>query len=237
MCRACHNICIIYRVLVETCCNQSCDMRHVYHEEGAYFICDLTEDIKADLSRISGRTGNDQLWLVLVCQFSYVVVIYGFRLRIQSVCYKVIRLSGNVDRGSMGQMTAVGQIHAQHCIAIFEDCLVYSSISVGTGMRLHVSMFCTKDLLGTIYRHLFYFVYEFASAIVSLSRVAFCILVGQRASHSFHDLIIYKVLGCDHFDFGFLTIDFTFHCCRYVRISFFQIVKVHFPLLCISQFM
>ncbi len=100
-------------------------------------------------------------------------------------------------------MTAVGQIHAQHCIAVFEDCLVYSSIGVGSAVRLHVSMFCTKDLLGTIYRHLFYFVYEFASAIVSLSRVAFCILVGQRASHSFHDLISLQSSRMRSFRFWF----------------------------------
>ena len=88
--RAGYDVSVVYRILVETCRYQTCNVSHVNHEECTDFVCDLTEDIETDLSRISGCSANDQLRLVLASHFSYVVVVDHFRFRIQSVLNEVI---------------------------------------------------------------------------------------------------------------------------------------------------
>src|SRR5690606_34168813 len=49
-----------YRAWVQTCCHETCDMRHVDHEQRAYVLRDLAELLEVDDARICAGTGDDQ---------------------------------------------------------------------------------------------------------------------------------------------------------------------------------
>ena len=74
-------------------------------------------------------------------------------------------------------------------------------------MSLNVGVICTEELAGSVDCQLFNLINEFASAVVSLARIPFSVLVCQRASCSFHDFVINEVLGSYHFNLCFLTVD------------------------------
>ena len=189
----CYDVSIRYRILMQTDGNQTCDVSHVDHEQRADFIRDLLECLEIDGSRIRGSAGYDQLRLMLLRLFADIVVVDALVLA-QSIGYEVVGFTGDVDRGSVGQVSAVGQVHAQNGIAVVQDRLINSCVGVGAGVGLYVRVVRAEELACSVDCQLLYFIDEFASAVVSLARISFGILVGQRASRRFHDLVVDEVL-------------------------------------------
>ncbi len=87
----------------------------------------------------------------------------------------------------MGQVPAVRQVHAEHGIARFEEREVDRHIGLGAGVRLHVGVDCTEQLLGPVARQVLGDIDVFAAAVVAIARVALGVLVGQ-----------YRALGFEH---------------------------------------
>lgn len=49
--------------------------------------------------------------------------------------------TGNIYRGSMAKMTALGQVHTHDGIAGFQESKVHGHIGAGTAVSLYVSIF------------------------------------------------------------------------------------------------
>ena len=91
----------------------------------------------------------------------------------------VVQLAGEVDGGAVGQVTAVGQVHAEHGVARLQQGHVDGAVGLGAGVRLHVGVGGTEQLFGALDGQGFNHIHILATAVVTLARVAFGVLVGQ----------------------------------------------------------
>ena len=70
-----YDICVLHRVLVLACCDQTCDVRHINEQICADFLCNLCKLVEMDGTRVSGSTCNDHLRLVLDCLLANVLIV------------------------------------------------------------------------------------------------------------------------------------------------------------------
>lgn len=129
-------------------------------------------------------------------------------------------IAGDIDRAAVGQMSAIGQIHAHDCIAGLQQAIIHSKVCLGTGMRLYIDMIRAEQFLCTVDSQLFHLIHIFAAAIVPFSRIPFRIFVGQHTSLCFHDRIADNIFRCDHFQFVSLTIQFFLNGAVYSAVIF-----------------
>ena len=102
-------------------------------------------------------------------------------------------------------MSAMGQIHTHDSIAGLAYRKLYSHICLCAGVGLHIGILTAKELLCSLDGQVLHHIHTLASAVVSLSRIAFCVLVGQRAAHSCHNSLGNPVFRCDQLDVAVLT--------------------------------
>ena len=65
-------------------------------------------------------------------------------------------------------------------------------------MRLNVDMFAAEDLFGAFARDVFGNINELATAIVTLRRITFGVLVRKHRPHRFEHGFRYEILRSDH---------------------------------------
>ena len=75
-------------------------------------------------------------------------------------------------------------------------------------MGLHVDVLAAEESLGPLAGEVLGDVDELASAVVSLARIPFGILVRHHAAAGDHDGFAGIVLTCDHFQAAALPVDF-----------------------------
>ncbi len=124
---------------------------------------------------------------MLAGQTLYLFVVDLTGIRVQAILNSVIDLAGKVWLGSVGQMTTVGQAHTQNRITRLTQGHVDRSISLRTGMGLHIGVGCTEQLLSPIYSQLFCHIHMLTSAVVALTRIALCIFIGQNRALGLHN--------------------------------------------------
>src|SRR6185503_14462881 len=84
---------------------------------------------------------------------------------------------------SVGEMTAVRQVHSEYLIAVLERGHQHSHIRLRTRMRLHVCMLRAKHLLRAINGRLLDNVRKLASAVITLARITLSILIRKDCAH------------------------------------------------------
>ena len=120
----------------------------------------------------------------------------------------------------MGQVTAVIQAHAQDGVAGVQEREIHGGVRLRAGMRLHVGIGGTEQLLGPLDGESLGDVHEFAAAIVAFARVAFGILVGEYGALRFEHPWARVVLRGNQFDVIFLAAAFVGDGLREFRIEF-----------------
>ena len=75
MCCCCRYMSVWDRALVNAGSYQTCDMCHVYHQESSYFICDLTETFKINLTAVSTCSCDDHFRFTLFRDALYFIII------------------------------------------------------------------------------------------------------------------------------------------------------------------
>ena len=143
VCRSGNDVCIVDRAWMKSCCHQTCDMCHIYHQICTAFVCDLTETWKINGSRISTCTGNDHFRFALHRDLFYFVII-NESFVVNSIRYDVEISTGKVDRASVCQMSAVIQVHTHHSVTRLKQCKLYCHVCLCTGVRLYVDILCVK---------------------------------------------------------------------------------------------
>ena len=105
-------------------------------------------------------------------------------------------------------MAAVGQIHAQHCVAWLEHGLIGSVVCLRAAVRLHIGVFSAEKLLDAFARQIFDDVDVFAAAVIALARIAFGVFVRQAGALRRHHSAAGKVFRSDQLDLVALTLEF-----------------------------
>lgn len=161
-----------------------------------------------DAARIGAGPGHDYGGLVLAGQSGHFVIIDAACFLAHAVGNDLKQATREVHRAAVGQMPAVGEIHAQDHVAGLEAGEIGGHIGLGTGMGLHVDVAATEELLGPVLGQGFGDVHVFAAAVIALAGIAFGIFVGQHAALGFAHGGRNKVLRGDQFQFAHLPVGF-----------------------------
>ena len=127
----------------------------------------------------------------------------------------------------MGEVTSVSEVEAHESVAGLEACHQDCHVGLCSRMRLHVSIFCLKNLTEPVDRKLLDLVDYFAAAIVSCSRISLCIFVGADGSERLKYLLAYVVLRSDEFYSRLLSVLFLFNEVENLKVLFhmFRFIK------------
>ncbi|MNN20420.1 hypothetical protein D3C81_1336990 [compost metagenome] len=196
-----------HRVRVDARGNQTGHMGHVNEQPGTDLVGDFAHAGPVNDTGVGGEATDHHLRLVLDGQALHLVVVDLAGL-IDAVGDDVVQLAGEVHRGAVSQVTTVGQVHAQHGVTRLQQSHVDGAVGLGAGVRLHVGVGGTKQFLGALDGQGFDHVDVLTTAVVTLGRVAFSVLVGQLGALGFHDAGAGVVLRRDQLDMFFLTTGF-----------------------------
>ena len=194
-----------HRVGVDPRRHQASHVGHVHQQVGAHFVGNSAEARPVHDPGIGGEAGHDHLRLVLQRQRFHLVIVDLASIRFQTKLNGVVHLAGKIRLGTVSQVAAICQAHAQHGVAGVAQGQVDRRVGLGTGVGLDVGVVGAEQGLGAINRQLLGLVNELTAAVVALARVAFRILVGQHRALGLHDPGAGVVLRCDKLDMFFLA--------------------------------
>ncbi len=200
------NVGIGHGALVNASGDETGDVGHIDHEESADGISDLTELGEVDLAGIGGSAGKDHLGLALLRDAVDLVVVDHFGLIVEGVGDLMEVLAGDVDRAAVGQVAAVGEVHAHEGVAGLEHSLERGQVGGSAGVGLDVGMLSAEQLAGALTGDLFGLVDAVAAAVVALAGIALGVLVGKARAHSHHDSRGDDVFGGDQLDVALLAV-------------------------------
>ncbi len=86
----------------------------------------------------------------------------------------------------MGEVAAVGEIHAQDRVARFQQGQKHSEVGLSAAVGLHVGPGGTKELLGALNRQLLDGIDVLTAAVIAAVRQAFGVLVGENGALGGH---------------------------------------------------
>ena len=115
-------------------------------------------------------------------------------------------LAGDVDRAAVGQVAAVGEVHAHEGVAGLEHGLERGQVGGSAGVGLDVGMLSAEQLAGALTGDLFGLVDAVAAAVVALAGIALGVLVGKARAHRHHDGRGDNVFGGDQLDVALLAV-------------------------------
>src|SRR6266542_6364039 len=98
----------------------------------------------------------------------------------------LIKSPGEICWMSVGEMTAMGEVHRENFVARLNGCEIDRHIRLRAAVRLHVHMLRAEQSLSAIDGQLLCHIHILASAIPALSRVTFGILVCKDTTLRFH---------------------------------------------------
>src|SRR6266446_3782837 len=111
------------------------------------------------------------------------VVVDALVFFAHAVGHELVHTAGKIQRMSVGQVTAMRKVHAQHSVSRLERGHVDGHVCGSTRMGLYIGVFCAKQFFGAVNRQLLDLVGEFAGAVITLSRIALCVLVRKDWPH------------------------------------------------------
>ena len=73
-------------------------------------------------------------------------------------------------------------------------------------MGLHIDIVTAKKLLCSFNGKIFYHIHTLTAAVITLARIAFCILVRKGAAHCRHNSLAHPVFRGDQFNMTVLSV-------------------------------
>ncbi|MNV59091.1 hypothetical protein D3C71_1514930 [compost metagenome] len=140
-----------------------------------------------------------------------------------TVSDEIVQEAGSVNRAAVRQMAAVGQVHAEHSIARIEGGQIHGHIRLRAGMRLHIDVVCSEQLLRTVAGKILNDVDILTAAVVALAGIAFGIFIREDGAHSFHNGFTDDILRSDQLDIRLLAFQFQSHCLQHFRVALAQL--------------
>src|SRR4051812_655401 len=115
-------------------------------------------------------------------------------------------------------MTAVRQAHAQQLVPRFHCSEVRGHVGLRTGVRLHVCVLSTKELLRPVDRDLLRDVDKLAAAIIAFARITLGVLVREDRSGCFQNCGGSKIFARNQLERSVLAFRLTDDCVEYFGI-------------------
>ncbi|KAG1438343.1 hypothetical protein G6F57_019892 [Rhizopus arrhizus] len=162
------------RARVDASGDQAGHVGHVDEQVGTDLVGDGAEARPVDHLRVGREAGHDHLRLVLQRQALDFVVI-DQALVVHSVLHGVEQLAGSIHLGTVGEVAAVGQAHAEDGVARQQQGEVPGLVGLRAAVRLHVGVVRTEQLLEAVNGQLLGDVHVFAAAVVALARFSLAI--------------------------------------------------------------
>jgi hypothetical protein len=120
---------------------------------------------------------------------------------------------------------AMGEVHAKNCVPWLESCEKYCLVGLGARVRLYIGMVCAKELFGPVPSQVFCHVHKFAAAVITSTRIAFRILIGELTSHCLQNSQTHKVLRSNQLQVVVLAPGFVFDHLHNLLIGLAQVFK------------
>ena len=174
-------------------------MGHVHHEIGPHAVGDVGQDVELDGPGIGRGAGHDHLGPHLLCLAADGFIIH-VAVFLHTVADEVEILARQVHGAAVGQMAALGQIHAHDGIAGLQQGEIHGGVGLGAGMGLHVGILRAEEPAGPVDGDLFHLVHELAAAVVPFAGIALGVFIGQHAAHGGHDRRADDILAGDQLD-------------------------------------
>ena len=200
--------------------DQARNMRHIHKQIGSDFLGDFSKPVELDLARIGRRPRNDQLGLALFRDLEYLVIVDITGFLIHAVRHKMVVLARQVDRGTVGEMSAMRKVHAHDRIPGLDQREIDRHIRLCARMRLDIGVSSAENLLCALNRDVFHHVNAFAAAIIPLAGIALCVFIGQDSAHRRHDRLADDVFRRDQLQIAALTSTLFFNRAADLRIVF-----------------
>ena len=174
-----HDVRVRYGARMQSSGHESRDVRHIHEEERAHGLGGFGDALKIDHPRIGTCPGDDHFRLVLMRQPLDFVVVDALVFFAHAVGHELVHTAGKIQRMSVGQVTTMRQVHAQHSVPGLERGHVDRHVCGSTRMGLDIGVFRAKQLFGAVDRQLLHSVRELAAAVITLSRIALRVLVRE----------------------------------------------------------
>jgi hypothetical protein len=113
---------------------------------------------------------------------------------------ELVEAAAEVRGIAVGEMTAVGEVHAQHFVTGLEHAEIDGGIGLRAGMRLHVGEFGTEKLARAVDGELLDFIDLFTTTVPAFAGITFGIFVRQAATLRGHDGAAGEVFTGDELD-------------------------------------
>ena len=183
------NVGVFHRILQEACGNQAGGMGHVDPEEGTYFIGNLAHALIVPFAGVGGGTADDEFRLALQRLALPLIIVDAAGFGIKAVGNRFVQDAGCIDRGSVGKVSAHGEVESHEDVARTEAGHDNGHIGLGTGVRLDIGVLGIIQFAETVDGELLNLVHHLAPAIIALSGIPFGVLVGADGAHGFHYLV------------------------------------------------
>ena len=195
---------------MHACGNQTGDVGHVHHQDSADLVANFTELGEVDGAAVGGGAGHDQLGVMLQSLVADVLIV-DEAVGVDAVGDALEVFAGHIDRAAVGQVTAVGQVHAHKGVAGLQNGKEDSHVGLGAGMGLHVGIVTAEELLGPLDGDVLHHVHALAAAVVTLSGITLGVLVGEHAAHGHHNGLGNDVFGSDELQISSLSGKLSLH--------------------------
>ena len=198
-------------VLVHTTRHQTSNVRHIHHQHSAVAVGNGCQLFKVDGTGIGRSTGHQQLGAHLCHLLGQGIIVNAAIGIADAIGNEMIVFAAHVGGAAVGEMAALRKIHAHHGISQLQQGKIHSQIGLCTAVRLHIGIFCTKQLTGTVDGQLLHFVHKLAAAVIAVAGITLGIFIGKHAAHGGHYGGAYDVFTGDQFDIAALAVQLTAH--------------------------
>ena len=128
------------RAGMHACGDQPRDVRHVHKENRADRFRGFGDALEIDDARVRACSCHNHFRFVLACQALDFDVIDALVFFAHAVGHELVHAAGKIQGMPVGQVAAVGEIHAQNRIAWLQQGHVDGDVCGSSRVRLHVGV-------------------------------------------------------------------------------------------------
>ena len=155
---------------------------------------------------------------MLLCLAGQVFIIQ-IALAVHAVGHEVVVFARHVHRAAVGQVPAVGQIHAQHGVARLQQGKIHGQIGLGARVGLHVGVLGAEQFTGTAAGDILHLVHIGAAAVIAVAGITLGVLIGQHRAHGGQHRRRDDVLRGDQLDVAALAGKLPLHGVGHLRVA------------------
>ena len=198
--------------------DQTRNVGHIDEKVSARLTGDVGKDVEPDLARVGRGSGDDHLRPVLLRERADLVVV-DIAVCIKPIGNHVVMLARKIDGRAVGQVSAVGQAHAQHGVSGFAEGEIDRLVGLRTRVGLNIGMLGAEQLAGAAAGDLLDDVNTLASAVVTFAGIALGIFVGEHRAHRGKHRRGDDIFARNQFDVPALAGQLPFHRRAHLRVA------------------